>query len=145
MGEDPDGELDRWQRETAEWRDRLLTAAQASAGYAGAELRREARQLVLYGVGRPTTAISALIREAAPSLEAVWHEASYTCAELDAEVQRLMRQEPGRLSSAGPLHDGSGIHIMTTDPALLLADDPQAELRARYPITVEHGERPVAI
>lgn len=145
MGDDAGEEFERWQSETAEWRDRLLTAAQASMGYAGAELRPENQELVIYAVAGPADSMAALIREAASSIRVTWREAPYTLAELTAEVRRLMAEQPGRLNSAGPRHDGTGIQITTTDAELLRTDDPQRKLSARYPISVTYGERPIAL
>jgi len=134
-----------WQSETAEWRDRLVTAAQASAGYAGAELRPKTRELVIYSVGGPTDSMAALIRDAPSSIRVTWREAPYTLVELTAEVRRLMAEQRARLSSAGPRHDGTGIQVTTTDTELLRAHDPQGLLSSHYPISVHSGEPPIAM
>jgi hypothetical protein len=145
MAEDAYEVDERWQSETAEWRERVLTAAQASQDYSGAELRHETRELIIYAVGGPAASMTALIRDAAPTIGVTWREAPYTLAELTAEVRRLMTEQPTRLNSAGARHDGTGIQITTTDTVLLRTDDPHGALNARYPISVEYGERPIAM
>ena len=143
MARDAHAVEEDWQSETAEWRDRVITAAEASAGYAGAELRHETRELLIYSVAGPTDSMAALIREAAPSLRVTWREAPYTLVELTAEVRRLMAEQRARLNSAGARHDGTGIQVTTTDTELLRAPDPQGLLSARYPISVHRGVPPI--
>lgn len=145
MGDGAHEGYDRWQSETATWRDRLLLVAQASTDYAGAELKNETQELVIYSVADPTDAMAALIRAASPTIRVTWRNAPHTLAELLAEVRRLMAEQPGRLVSASPRIDGTGIWSTTTDAELLATDDPQASLGARYPISVEYGEPPSAI
>jgi hypothetical protein len=43
--------------------------------YAGSELRHETRELIVFGVGAPTGAMVALIREAPSSIRVAWQEA----------------------------------------------------------------------
>lgn len=145
MGDDAHEVHQRWQIQTAEWRDQLLTAAQESTDFAGAELKNETQELVIYAVAGPTDSMAALILEASPSLRVTWRKAPYTLSELLAEVQRLVREQSCRLVGASPRSDGTGIRIMTTDSELLRTDDPRGTLGARYPITVEYGELPNAV
>ncbi len=88
MTEDAEYELhERWHIETAEYSSRLLGAAQACQRYAGAELRFESRELIIFAAGGPNEATAALVREAPSSIRVTWQEAPYTFAELTAEAE----------------------------------------------------------
>lgn len=144
--EDPGAAQRRWQSETHDYRDRLLASAQASPGYAGAELKHNMKELILFAVGNPDDATAALIREAPSNIHVTWTEAPFTYTELTDEVLRIMHEQSSiSLNSGGARHDGTGIHFTTTDKELLSADDPREVLGARYPVSVEFGERPTPL
>jgi hypothetical protein len=145
MGEDADKVYERWQVDTAEYRNRLLTAAEASPGYAGAELRPDENELVIFATEGPTEAMADLLRESPTNLRVTLLESPHTRAGLTAEVRRLMTAQRSRLHSASPRHDGTGIQVTTTDTELLRTQDPQRALSARYPIFVEYEERPIPV
>jgi hypothetical protein len=131
---------ERWHNETREYTDRLLASAQSSPRFAGAEFKFENRELIVFAVGIPSEAVAALIREAPANIRVTWQESPYSHAELNAEVRRLMDQEPAlRLTTGGAPHDGTCIDFTTTDVELLSADDPQTMLGARYPVAVAYG------
>jgi hypothetical protein len=129
----------RWQSETSEYRERLMAIAQDSPSYAGSESRPEVRELVVFGVGRPTDAMVAIIREAPSNIRVTWQEAPYSLEELASEARRLMTAHRGRLNMGSARHDGTGIELTTTDKELLAADEPGEILGARYPVSVEFG------
>jgi hypothetical protein len=135
----------RWQAETSEYRERLMALAQDSPQYAGSEQHPEVRELVVFGVGRPSEAMVAMIREAPWNIRVVWHEAPYSLEELGPEARRLMTEHPARLNSGGARYDGTCIEFTTTDAELLGADDPGRILGARYPVRVEFGTRAIAL
>lgn len=130
----------RWQSETSEYVERLMAIAQDSPSYAGSESRPEVHELVVFGVGRPSAAMVAVMGEAPPNIRVTWHEAPYSLVELGPEARRLMSEHRGRLNSGGARHDGTGITVTTTDAEILAADDPGQMLGARYPVSVEFGE-----
>jgi len=142
MGDDDGAHLAymRWQIETSEYRERLMAIAQASPQYAGTEARPEVREFVVFGVGRPTAAMVAMIGEAPSNIHVTWHEAPYSLEELGPEARRLMTEHRTRLNMAWARHDGTGITVTTTDAELLATDDPGKILGARYPVSVEFGE-----
>ena len=135
----------RWQVETSEYRDRLLALARASSNYAGAESRHEVKELVVFGVGPPSDAMVAMIREAPSNIRVAWHEAPYSLEQLGPEARRLMVEHPARLDSAGAWYDGTCIEVITTDAELLGAEDPGRILGARYPVRVNFGRPAVAL
>jgi hypothetical protein len=129
-----------WQIETDAYRERVLEMARSFSSYAGAELRYETRELLVFGVGEPTAAMVALMSEAPPNIRVSWHAAPYSLAELTSEVKRLMTALRGRLYTGGARHDGTGLTFTTDDRSLLEADDPQAALDTLYPVNIEYGE-----
>jgi hypothetical protein len=135
----------RWQSETSDYRDRLLALARDSSHYSGSESRPEVQELVVFGVGRPSEAMVAMIREAPSNICVVWHEAPFSLEELGPEARRLMTEHPARLNSGGARYDGTCIEFTTTDAELLGADDPGRILGARYPVRVEFGTRAIAL
>ena len=130
----------RWQAETSEYRERLMALAQDSPQYSGSEQHPEVRELVVFGVGRPSAAMVAMIGEAPPNIHVTWHEAPYSLEELGPEARRLMTEHRTRLNMAWARHDGTGITVRTTDDELLAAVEPGDILGAHYPVIVEFGE-----
>lgn len=57
---------ERWQIETGEYRERLLTVAQASSGYVGAELRPETHEELTAEVRRLITQKPSRLTSAGP-------------------------------------------------------------------------------
>jgi hypothetical protein len=144
-GDDAHWAYMRWQSETSEYRDRLLALAPGSSRYAGSESRPEVQELVVFGVGRPSEAMVAMIHEAPSNIRVVWHEAPYSLEELGPEARRLMTEHPARLNGGGARYDGTCIELTTTDAELLGADDPGSILGARYPVRVEFGKPAIAL
>jgi hypothetical protein len=132
--------LERWQIEIDDYRTRLMEIAQASPSYAGGEIRHETRELIIFGVGRPAKALAAIMEQAPSSVHVTWREAPYSLAELTAEMRRIMSGHRGQLHQGGARYDGTGIDFTTTARRLLEADDPQAALGTRYPVSIEYGE-----
>jgi hypothetical protein len=132
---------ERWQSDTADYRDRLMQCAEAAPGYAGAELRHESRELLLFGVGEPSASVIELMDEAPDDVRVSWHPAPYSHAELMAEVQRITATATwrSRLHSGWARHDGTGVVFTTEDRSLLDADDARLALGATCPVTIEHG------
>lgn len=131
---------ERWQHEIDDYRNRLMEIAQASERYAGSEIRHQTRELIIFGVGRPTQALAAMMDEAPPNVHVMWKEAPYSLGELTAEMRRIMFGHRGQLNQGGARHDGAGIDFTTTDRRLLEAEDPQAALGTRYPLSIRYGE-----
>jgi hypothetical protein len=129
----------RWQSETSEYVERLMAIAQESPSFAGSESRAEVQELVIFGVGRPTQAMVAIMSEAPSNIHVTWQEAPYSLEELAPEARRLMTAHRGRLNMGSARHDGTGITLTTTDTELLAADEPGEILGARYPVSVELG------
>jgi hypothetical protein len=129
-----------WQMETDAYRAKVLEMARSSPRFSGAELRYETRELLLFGVGEPTAALIALMDGAPSNIRISWHAAPYSLAELTSEVKRIMTASRGRLHTGGARHDGAGLTFSTDDRMLLEADDPQAALDSRYPVTIRYGE-----
>jgi hypothetical protein len=100
----------------------------------------ETRELIVYGVDEPSEALAALMQRSPSDLRVSWRSAPYTLEELTTEIRRLMSARAGRLSTAGPRHDGTGLVATTTDPDLLEAIDPRAALGSRYPVTLTYGQ-----
>ncbi len=134
-----------WHIETCAYRTKVLELAESSPLYAGAELRHETRELLIFGVGEPSAELAEEIERAPANIRISWREAPYSLAELNAEVERILSEQRGRINSGGARHDGTGLRVTTTDRNLLEASDPQGALATRYPITVEYGEPPIAI
>jgi hypothetical protein len=130
---------ERWQSEIGDYLDRLIEAARASTLHAGAELRADTREMILYGVGVPDNALVTVMTDAPSNVRVVWREAPYTRTELSAEVERIVTQQPTRVNSGWPRTDGTGVDFTTTDPELLGAEDPQTALGARFRVRVEYG------
>jgi hypothetical protein len=147
MGDDDDAHWAymRWQSETSEYNHRLLALARDSSHYAGSESRPGVQELVVFGIGRPSEAMVAMIREAPSNIRVVWHEAPYSLEQLGPEARRLMTEHPARLNSGGARYDGTCIEFTTTDAELLGADDPGSVLGARYPVRVEFGKPAIAL
>lgn len=134
-------EAEGFQQRIGPYLDRLLTAFEASTSHSGAELDHDRRELTLYGVGKPAAALVAMMAEAPAGLRVQWRSAPYTREELVAESERIMTASD-RLHTGGPRTDGTALEFTTTDPDLLSADDPQAALGSRYPVTIRHAARP---
>lgn len=134
-------EAEGFQQRIGPYVERLLTAFEQSTAHAGAELDNDRRELVLYGVGEPPAALQAIMAEAPDELRVQWRAAPYTHQELVAEVQRIMTAFD-KLHTGAPRTDGTALELTTTDAELLAADDPQAALGCRYPVTIRHGTRP---
>jgi hypothetical protein len=134
-------EAERFQQRIEAYMNRLLAAFDASATRTGAEFDRDRRELILYGVGDPPTALVGIMAEAPDGLQVHWRSAPYTRDELVAESQRIMMASD-KLNTGGPRTDGTGLEFTTTDAELLAADDPQRALGSRYPVAIIHGERP---
>jgi hypothetical protein len=134
-------EDERFQQRVGPYLDRLLAAFEESGAHAGAELDRDRREMTLYGVGEAPAAVVAMMAEAPAGLGVHWRSAPYTRDELVTETGRLMAAW-GQLNTGGPRTDGTALEFTTTDAELLSADDPQAALGSRYPVTIRHGERP---
>jgi hypothetical protein len=130
----------RWQSETSEYRERLMALAQDSPQYSGSEQHPEVRELVVFGVGRPSAAMVAMIGEAPSNIHVTWREAPYSLEELGPEARHLLTENRPLLNMASARHDGTGITVRTTDAELLAADDPGNILGAHYPVSVEFGE-----
>jgi hypothetical protein len=139
MTEEPLNDDELWQSENLDYIDRVVEAASTSTIHAGAEVRPDTQELILYGAGFPEQALVSIMNEAPPNIRVVWHEAPFTLTELLSEVDRILTRATDVLNSGWPLHDGTGIGFTTTDPALLAADDPQAAVGARFPVTFEYG------
>ena len=137
------GTSERWQLETSPYREAVLELAQSSPAFSGAQLKPEARELLTFGVGEPAAALAAEIERAPANIRVVWREAPYSLAELIAEANRVMSEQRGRINSISPRHDGTGLHITTTDRRLLEAPDPQEALATRYPVAIEYEEIPI--
>lgn len=136
---------ERWQGEMSAYLDRVMKTARSSPHHAGAELKYETRELVVFGVGEPPEELVAVIEQAPAAIRVSWREAPHSGTELTLEVQRIMDAHPGRLTSGASSHEGTGLLFTTTDRLLLEARDPQSALGARYPVTIEYGEPPVAL
>ena len=141
MSESQPSEGERFQQRIGPYVDRLLATFEESGAQAGAAIDHERRELVLYGVGRPPAPLEAMMAGAPAELEVRWRSAPYTRDELVAESERIMAAFT-ELSTGGPRTDGTALEFTTTDADLLAADDPQAALGSRYPVTVRHGGRP---
>ena len=134
-------EAEGFQQRIEPYLNRLIAVFEESAAHAGAELDHERREVVLYGVGQPPASLEAMMAEAPDGLGVQWRSAPYTRNELVTEAQRIMAAFD-ELHTGGPRTDGTALDFTTTDAALLAAEDPQAALGSRYPVTVRHGERP---
>ena len=134
-------EDERFQERIDSYLTGMLVAFDASATRTGAEFDRDRRELILYGVGDPPTALVGIMAEAPAGLEVHWRSAPYTRDELVAESKRIMGAF-SKLHTGGPRTDGTAVEFTTTDAELLAADDPQRALGSRYPVTIIHGERP---
>lgn len=132
------------EQQLAPYVDRLTRAVQDSGRFSGTELRPGQRRLVVYGVGRPSDDVQAVIEQAPGDLEVVWREAPYTRQELVAESQRIMREFPA-LHTGGPRPDGSGLQFTTSDHELLHHHDPAEALGTSYPTSVTEGPRPTPV
>lgn len=119
-----------------------MAVFEASGNYASEEIQSKRKRLILYGVGEPTPEVAAIIAEAPDTLEVVWRQAPYTCAELRAETERIMARFP-QICEGGPQGAGTGLEFSTIDRELVAAEDPQAVLETRYPVVIEYGQ-PVA-
>ncbi|MFN8136176.1 MAG: hypothetical protein U0R79_01170 [Propionicimonas sp.] len=96
-------------------------------------------------MGEPPAELVAAIEQAPAAIRVSWRESPYSQAELTLEVRRIMDAQRGRLTSGAARGDGTCLHFTTTDRSLLDARDPQSALGARYPVTIEYGEPPVAL
>jgi len=119
--------------------DRLIEVFEASGNYASEEIQAKRKRLILYGVGEPTPEVAAIIADAPGTLEVVWREAPHTCAELRAETERVMERFP-QICEGGPQDAGAGLEFSTHDREWVDAEDPQAVLGTRYPVTIEYGQ-----
>ena len=135
---------ERYLMATAADRERLLEVCAESGNFNGAAIIPEDRQLVLYGVGRPSPAVLAAVAEAPPDLTVTWTECPYTVNELKRETERLMELHAGSLHTGGPDRTYSGLAFTTSDDDLLGSADPAAVLGTEYPVTVGEG-LPVAL
>lgn len=133
---------ERYLRRVDAYLDRLITAFEASANSADAEIQPGRKRLILHGVGKPTPEVAAIMREAPSIIEVVWRQAPYTSAELCAETDRIMERFP-QILTGGPRNFGAGLEFGTLDRQLVEAEDPQAMLGTRYPVTIEY-DGPVA-
>ena len=132
-------EEERWQIATSSYVREVLEVARASPKHTSARFDHANRELVIVGVGEPAEELAKVMRRSPENIRVIWQEAPYTLDELSAEARRILAAHPGRLHGAGPTHDGTGIRLRTNDAELLSADDPQAALGARYPVTIEYG------
>jgi hypothetical protein len=130
---------ERYLRAIDPYVDRLMEVFEASDNYADEEIQPDRRRLLLYGVGEPTPEVAAIIAEAPDMLEVVWRHAPYTCAELCAEMERLMEEFPQILM--GDVQDGgAGLEFGTLDRRLLGAEDARAMLGTPYPVTITYDQ-----
>lgn len=139
MSEEAEREYVRWEIATGAYVDEVMEIAMASPMHTGSKLDHANRELIVIGVGEPTEALANAMKQAPESIRVTWQEAPYTLAELSTEVLRIMSEQGGRLNSGWPLTGGTGIGFTTTDESLLEMRDPQAALRAHYPVTIEYG------
>lgn len=87
-----------WQESIREYKDALLTAAHADAGYAGAELDPARHSMTLFGVGEPSAELETLMKEAPANLAITWTRAPYNEEQLDDAVAAAM-QQPGAMAA----------------------------------------------
>jgi len=119
--------------------------ARFADSYAGLEVEPEQVQAVVYRV--PSAAFDAFVRAVAGNACVVVRDAVHTAAELGRFVERIgsdleyWQGRGVRISSVGPIHDGSGVRVGTPD--VMLAE---VELPKRYgvqpPIRVEQEGQP---
>ncbi len=119
-----------------------MAVFEVSGNYASEEIQSKRKRVILFGVGEPTPEVAAIIAEAPDILEVIWRHAPYTCAELCAETERIMERFP-QILEGGPQDAGQGLEFSTLDRELVDAENPQAVLGTRYPVTIEYGQ-PVA-
>ena len=132
-------EAERYLMSTSAYRERLLDVCRESGNLAGAEVKPESRQLILFGVGKPSPAVAAAMQEAPADVSVTWQECPYTLDELGRETTRLMRLHPDRLNTGGPNNTYTGLEFTTLDESLLASSDATAALGAAYPVTVRPG------
>lgn len=130
-----------WGVEAHDYIDRLHAVFHGSALHAGAEIRADEHQVILFCVGGPDDALVSVINEAPSDVTVTLREAPYTRAELSSEVVRIMTEGPAGFNSGGVCHDGTGIVFTTTDRALLDLEDPRAALGARFSVLIKYRER----